>query len=155
MNEFVYAVRHSTMKEELTDRDREILSCITFGPWCKIGHGNTMSYNPKDGKLWFLGKTGVSKTSLQRINMDTLKPDLKINFDMGNGRCVNNNLTFDQKGRFYFYSYNGNSIRIYQGEQQEGVHHGFAARHQELPDPSQDSNDGIQPAEQQALHGFR
>lgn len=121
----VKATHTHSVGKELSDLEKEILACMKIGPWCKIGHGSTMAYNPKDGCLWFLGETVSNTSNMQRINMKTLKPDLKINFTFSSNEklLVSNNLTFDKQGRCYFYNYSGSTgsfpegaMRIYQGQ---------------------------------------
>ncbi len=103
--------------------EREIKACIEVGPTFELGHGAAFSYNPKDGCLWFVAKTKETKTDLWRVNMDTLKPDLCINYTFDKKITFGNNITFDKNGKFYLFG-NASSkqgkcpkdaIKVYQG----------------------------------------
>ncbi len=104
-------------------RDR-VMACIKVGPLFKMGHGAAFSYNPKDKHLWFVTKTKQTKTDLWRINMNTLKPDLCINYTFDKKISFGNNLTFDKKGNIYQFQYSSSkqgkcpkdAIKIYQGK---------------------------------------
>lgn len=123
MNLLHGAAHKSYTGKTLTADEQAAIRCMTFGPTFKMGHGACFAYNPKDGCLWFCSKTGQKKTDLQRINMNTLKPDLCINYKMYGTVAMGNNLTFDKQGHCYFHSYSGGgwtnapkgTIKIYQG----------------------------------------
>lgn len=116
----------SAMDVTGADFSSEFLSCMTVGPWFKFGHGHTFAYNPKDKRLWFVEKTSTNKTNFQRINMTTLKPDLKIKFKFSDNGAnkYGTNLAFDKKGNCYFYCYAGGgsstipkgSVKLYKGK---------------------------------------
>ena len=122
MDDLRYAFYLQYHGKELDDRQKQLVGCVKFGPWAKFGHGCAFAYNPKDKHIWFVSKTGVKKTDLQRVNMSTLKPDLKINYKTYATVAYSNNLTFDKKGRFYFISYSSGgwapkgTVKIYQGK---------------------------------------
>lgn len=106
----------------LTQRQQDLLSCVTFGPWINMGHGSAMGYDRKRNALWLSSKTSQIKTNLIRINIDTLKPVTKYNFTLKSTVPMGNNLVFDKRGRCYFYSHSQaewapkGSIKIYQGK---------------------------------------
>jgi hypothetical protein len=123
MDQLVRAAHNHFTGRANDQLQNELMSCVTFGPWIKnFGHGAAVAYNPKDKCLWFTSATGKATTNLQRINMNTLKPDLKIVFKLKSTVKMGNNLAFDKKGRCYFWSYSGGgwapkgSIKIYQGK---------------------------------------
>lgn len=122
MDDLRSAVQSVYKKYPLDTREKQIYACMKVGPWITFGHGAAMSFNPKDNHLWFTTKTGSKKTDLQRINMNTLRPDYKINYKVSDSVSMGNNLTFDKYGRFYFFCYSGGSkwapkgtVKIYQG----------------------------------------
>jgi hypothetical protein len=104
-----------------TPEDNEVLALIHAGPEIPIGHGQTLAYNSKTETLWMFrdetNKNGGWKDanlgSLQRINTETLRPDVLIKFRMktptGNKATIGHVMTFDHKGRGYFVTTVGNS----------------------------------------------
>ena len=113
------------------DLDPELEACVKVGPAFDMGHGSMFAYNPKDKHLWFVTKTTYSSKKkmdtmhLWRVNMNSLKPDVRIDFKMYNIKAVTwgNNITFDKNGKCYFFAYSGSkqgkcpkdAIKIYQG----------------------------------------
>ena len=103
--------------------ESEIRSCIKIGPTFEFGHGAAFSYNPKDGCIWFVVKTKKAKSDLWRIDMETLKPDLCLNYTFDKKIAFGNNITFDKNGKFYTFQYSSSkqgkcpkdAIKIYQG----------------------------------------
>ncbi|MCL2688053.1 MAG: hypothetical protein FWE58_05910 [Methanobrevibacter sp.] len=94
-------------KENLTSRQKNILKGVKKGPIFNIGHGQTLSYNPKTKSLWMLRDVHPSSTKikLMRISMKTLKPISIIKFSLNyNGKKMTSprTLTFDREGNFYF-----------------------------------------------------
>lgn len=109
------------LNKALTEHQRELLSCVTFGPWFKLGHGSTLCYDRTRNALWYSNKTGQIKTNLIRVNIDKLKPEAQYNFKLKDTVTMGNNLVFDKKGRCYFYTYNHSNwapigaIKVYRG----------------------------------------
>ena len=109
----------------------EMESCVKIGPAFKMGHGSAFAYNPKDKHLWFVTETNykskkkIDVMHMWRVNMKTLKPELKVDFKMAKNKSVThgNNFTFDKNGHSYFFAYSGSkqgkcpkdAIKIYRG----------------------------------------
>lgn len=95
------------------------------GPKITTGHGQAMGYNPKTKQLWFSNKNKEIKTNLVQVSTKTLKIVKTINFVLSSTVRMGNNLTFDKKGRVYFYTRSAgkwgapgdpvNNIKIYRG----------------------------------------
>lgn len=97
---------------------------IKEGPIFKGGHGQSMSYNPKNHQLWLIGnKSGGSehKTCVEEISQATLKPIRKINFTFGQS-VISTNLAFDRSGNAYTYTITHGgfapkfSVKLYKGK---------------------------------------
>ncbi|MCF6515897.1 hypothetical protein GSH19_07035 [Lactobacillus sp. S2-2] len=104
-----------------SDLDNEIMKCIKVGPTKRIGHGQSMAYNPKSKQMWFITKNKINAT-IQRLDMKTLKPKNKINFRLNAFTPMGANLTFDKKGNAYYYSYSSGgpipkkTVKLYKGK---------------------------------------
>ncbi|MFC6275080.1 hypothetical protein ACFQET_06070 [Levilactobacillus tangyuanensis] len=111
---------HAT--KQLTSTDKAILKNVKVGPKFNTGHGQSLSMNPKNGQLWFIGKPGAVKSNVQQVSTSSLKPTKKINFTLKSTVAMGSNLTFDKKGNAYFFTYsNGGwapkgAVKIYQGK---------------------------------------
>lgn len=110
---------HSVHKE--TAGDKAILKNVKVGPTFNTGHGQSLALNPKNGQLWFVGKTAIH-SNVQQVSTRSLKPVKKINFMLKSTVPMGENLTFDKKGNAYFYTYSGGgwapkgTVKIYQGK---------------------------------------
>ena len=105
------------------NKAEQIKACVKVGPEFVMGHGAAFSYNPKDKHIWFVTKTKSKKTDLRRINMNTLAPDLCVNFTFDKKIKFGNNITFDKAGKIYQFQYSSSkqgkcpkdAVKIYQG----------------------------------------
>ena len=108
-------------RHTLTAKDQQIIKYVKVGPDFACGHGQALARNPRNGQLWFVGKTAVH-SNVQRVSTKTLKPITRINFMLKNTVPMGQNLAFDKKGRAYFYTYsNGGwapkgTVKLYQGK---------------------------------------
>lgn len=108
-----------------TTEQKQILTVMKIGPTINIGHGQGFAYNTKTKQLWLMKddtkKNGVWKTTyksyIQKINIKTLKPDLKIEYSTSLNKkkmpFVGHVLTFDNKGVGYFTTYSKQGFRIF------------------------------------------
>ncbi|UQS84816.1 hypothetical protein MOO46_06105 [Apilactobacillus apisilvae] len=101
----------------------QIKAAIKYGSKFSVGHGQSLSYNPKNNKLYFFDMLlTTNKPTLVEINPDTLKVTKKISFKLNNNDSINNELTFDKHGNFYTYIKHMNKgkvaggITIYKGQ---------------------------------------
>lgn len=122
MTDFALASRHYRNGYTLTGREKQLMDCVSFGPWFDMGHGSALAYNSKDKHLWFSERGKGSNAVIERVSVKTLKPDLRIKFKIKKGGIIGNNLTFDKRGYCYYYSYSGGgwapkgSIKISRGK---------------------------------------
>jgi hypothetical protein len=113
---------HNKIAKKLTKNDKKLLKLIKIGPIIDVGHGQTLAYNPKAKNLWMsLDRRNSSgklldsvNTTFQRINLDTLKPEVSIKFRMtteqGTKHATPYTMAFDKDGYGY---YTRNSPRGY------------------------------------------
>ncbi|UQS86100.1 hypothetical protein MOO44_00200 (plasmid) [Nicoliella spurrieriana] len=106
---------------------------IKVGPVFKGGHGQSLSYNPKNKQLWFVnvGRGSAYNASAERVSMRTLRPNYQVKFKFTRNRLLSmdNSLAFDKHGRAYTYVRAGGgdvkvgAYRIYYGKiSTSGVH---------------------------------
>ena len=113
--------------KHLTKKQKRIKKAIKIGSVFNIGHGQSLSYNPKKKSLWMWQDKSKSKShnlKLMKINMKTFKPSKIYKFKAKlNGKYLTtiNNLNFDKDGAFYFdknlkTKHNSLSTRIFCGK---------------------------------------
>lgn len=105
--------------KNLTDTEQKIVDAVKLGPTISMGHGQTVSYNAKTKEIWMAmdlrnsDGTLISNDTItfERINMDSLKPDKAIKFQLqGWGSSASywntpTTMTFDANGTGYFTRY--------------------------------------------------
>ncbi len=86
-----------------------------------VGHGQTLAYNPKTKKLWYIPNAKRKWGKAVMVNPDTLKQEASIDFVFKKNIKCPSVLTFDKNGNAYVYtkSYGGwapkNTAKIYKG----------------------------------------
>ena len=97
--------------KQLSGKQKIIANAIKRGPNLVVGHGQTLSYDPKTKHLWLSEYVDAKKSStelqtLVKINPKTLKPVEKYQFKLRlqNGQIIppRSLLSFDKDGNFYY-----------------------------------------------------
>ena len=90
----------------LTKKQKAIKKAIKVGPVFNTGHGQSLSYNPKDNSMWMWQDDDSSNypIRLMSIDMNDLKPNKTYYLSVShNNRKIKEfrNLAFDNEGNFY------------------------------------------------------
>ncbi|GAA6237226.1 hypothetical protein [Apilactobacillus micheneri] len=85
--------------------EKQIKSAVKFGPIIENGHGQSLSYNYKTHRLWFINMGTMNKhAKLEELSMKTLKPVQIIKFHYSKAYSLSNELAFDKRGNLYTYT---------------------------------------------------
>ncbi|GLB47421.1 hypothetical protein WR164_14000 [Philodulcilactobacillus myokoensis] len=107
-------------------QQRKVISAVKVGPHFTTGHGQSLSYNPKNHQLWLIriGKIAQTRAAMVEIGTSSLKPIKQIDFQFNNNYPISDFMTFDKNGNAYTFTRSMNSfIKIYQGRiTNDGVH---------------------------------
>ncbi|TPR51629.1 hypothetical protein [Apilactobacillus micheneri] len=106
---------------------KQIKAAVKYGPIINTGHGQSLSYNPKNHRLWFINMGIMNKhAKLEELSIRTLKPIQIIKFHYSSVYSLSNELAFDKHGNLYTYTrtsgdgaIKNGTIRISQGY----IHH--------------------------------
>lgn len=98
-----------TNGQEMTAEQKGISDYIKVSEEIQIGHGQGLALNPKNKTLWLLqdidmNASGKAKTSIVKINKQTLGIEHKVVFKLKDTVPMGHNLTFDKNGYAYFYT---------------------------------------------------
>ncbi|RRK09748.1 hypothetical protein D1831_11115 [Lactiplantibacillus garii] len=107
-----------------TKTDKAILKCIKVGPTFNTGHAQSLALNPKTNELWFVKGRSTDKSTVERLNPNTLTPDAAVNFTLKPGMHMGSVLAFDNDGNAYYWTQTVtpwatapvDSAKIYKGE---------------------------------------
>ena len=101
----------SAYNRQLSGKQKIIANAIKKGPNLAVGHGQTLSYDPKTKHLWLSEYVDAKRSSteiqtLTKISPNTLKPVEKYQFKLKlqNGKTIppRSLLNFDKDGNFYY-----------------------------------------------------
>lgn len=119
----VYVKHHG----KYSKRQRKLQKAIKIGPLFDTGHGQTLAFNPRDNGLYMWrdnrkrdnnDSQTTTRSYLQHINTQSLKPDRAISFHLrAHGKTFygGGTQTFDQYGNTYFWCLDGSEAEIYKG----------------------------------------
>ncbi|KZX16905.1 hypothetical protein MBCUT_04560 [Methanobrevibacter cuticularis] len=93
-------------KKPLTKQEKRLKKAIKIGPIFKVGHGQSLTLNPKTKSLWMWQDANHNSSilKLMQISKVSLKPLKAYKFSISyNGRKLHQffNLAFDKNGNFY------------------------------------------------------
>ncbi|MEA4957091.1 hypothetical protein SDC9_17038 [bioreactor metagenome] len=92
--------------KKLTKSQKSLKKAIKIGPKFIVGHGQSLTYNPKTKSLWMWQDNAKNSNNLKlmKINKKTLKPSIIYKFKVKNTEKYFkqfHNLAFDRYGNFY------------------------------------------------------
>lgn len=101
-----WAEKNGFVKKEDPENDEDYIYRKYFHHSAKMvtGHGQTMAYNPKTKKLWYLPNMKQKKCKAVMVDPMSLKQEAIINFKLKSSVQCPSTLTFDKRGYAYCYS---------------------------------------------------